>query len=637
MNVGLLMVLALTILAAGYLVWGRVAARVAGIDPGRPTPAVRNQDGVDFVPTRPLVLFGHHYASIAAAGPIIGPALALAYGYLPALLWMLGGVIFIGAVHDFMALFVTTREGGRSLAEVARVVFGKPGFFFFATFALMLCILATAAFLDLTARALASLHSLRELKMPHDQRLLGTQPHAAALGQWDDAQWAQRRQEALQAGVPEEVLEHLDAARRAGPAALAELDRQAAADKRLMAALYHFDGEMARIGGIASTSAIVITLLSPLIGWLLYRRRVSVALASALALGFTAASVGIGFALPVAASPRAWTMIIAAYCVVSGWLAVWLVLQPRDFVNVHLLYIALAAMVGGLLACGMRGVEVAAPPQNIAAALELPKLGPLWPILFVTIACGSVSGAHGLICGGTTCKQITSEAHARPIGYGAMLLETVLGVCVVLSLSTLPFSGGTGAYMQLVHDRGNAPLGFALGVANVLHTGFGLPPAYGVVFGILMLEGFLVTTIDTIIRLSRYLIEEFLKTFLGVGRVGGAGRLAITLGIIAVVVALALSQGYGRIWALFGSSNQLLAALTLTVVTVWLAVRGRPFWMTLVPALFMLATTIAALVEVARHNLHDPVLLGMDALLMLLALGFVAMAVRQAAARRSTA
>jgi carbon starvation protein len=567
MNVGLAMLGALAVLALGYLFYSRFVAHAVGLDPDRPTPAVERNDGVDYVPTRPFVLFGHHYASIAAAGPIVGPTLALAYGYGPPLLWMLLGVVFIGAVHDFTALFVAMREGGQSIAEVCRSVFGRTGFLLFALFALMLCILVSAAFLDLAAKALTSRYPAAKLGLAPDQTLLRTE--------------------------------------------LAE------------------DGTvMARIGGVASMSVVVITLAAPLMGWLIYRRRIPTIAASLLALGLCAGSVAIGFWKPVALEPRVWATILAAYCVASGWIAVWLLLQPRDFINVHLLYIGLISMIAGLVVCGIKGVALSAPAENVAEGEHMPALGLLWPVMFVTIACGSVSGAHGLICGGTTCKQVAREAHARPIGYGGMLLETVLGVCVLLAVGTLSFDKD---YRPVVHDGKNPVLGFALGVAHVLETGFGVPKAIGTVFGILTLEGFLVTTIDTVIRLSRYLVEETIRLFAPRAKFSSLRRLAITVAVAAIALALALSRGYEKIWTLFGSSNQLLAALTLTAVTAWLALHGRNFWVALVPAVFMLVTTIAALisilVKVASRGDVDWAVVGMDGVLLILAACFVAMAI----------
>jgi carbon starvation protein len=255
-----------------------------------------------------------------------------------------------------------------------------------------------------------------------------------------------------------------------------------------------------------------------------------------------------------------------------------------------------------VIGCGLHGVVVDVPMTNLDAAAEFPGLGVMWPFLFVTIACGSVSGAHGLICGGTTCKQLANEKHARLIGYGGMLLEGLLAVCVVLVITAgLGFDG----YLDAVWSKtaAGAPVAFAVAVGRGIWKGIGSPDghreiiAYGTVFGIILLEGFLVTTIDTVVRLGRYLVEECLTTLLG-ERVPLIlkNRASTTAILIAPIAVLAFSSGYRIIWPLFGASNQLLAALTLIAASVWLWRAGRNFWYTALPAAFMTVTTLAALV-----------------------------------------
>jgi len=524
----------IVIFLLAYRFYGRFVARMAGLDPGRPTPAVVHHDGVDFVPTSPLVLFGHHFASIAAAGPIIGPTLAAMYGFLPAWLWMVVGVIFIGAVHDFTSLFLAVREGGRSVAEVAKTTLGNTGFFFYLAFAILLCILVSAAFVNLAAVSLTALYPIQALGLPADQTLLHTVTvNGRVLG---------------------------------------------------------------RLGGIASTSAIAITAFAPLLGWLLYDRHLSGFVATLAATAFCGLSVWLGFLWPITLHPKVWMAIILTYSLFAGWFTVKYLLQPRDFTNVQLLYAGILAMVVGLLGSGLRGVTVDLPMTNIAQAEAVPALGWMWPILFVTIACGSVSGAHGLICGGTSCKQVASEKHLPLIGYGAMILESLLGVCVLLVLA-----GGLGfeEYRRMVwptQGQGMAPVAFAVAVGNTLWKGLHLPPVYGTVFGLVLLEGFLVTTIDTVIRLSRYLLEELWQTLFPPHLpLLLRSRLWNTFLVIAVVALLAFTNGYSVIWPIFGSANQLLAALTLLAGAIWLIRAGRPHGFVTLPAAFMMATTLTAL------------------------------------------
>lgn len=576
MNVAIIILVSLVFLAAGYRFYGRFLAREFGVDSSRPTPAHEFEDGRDFIPTRRPVLFGHHFASIAAAGPIVGPTLAVIYGFVPAWLWILFGVVFIGAVHDFASLFVSMRQRGQSVAEVARTTLGPSGFAFYLLFALILCVLVCAAFLQLAAVALTSVVSLETLGLPADQTLLRTQPSGAG----------------------------------------------------------GLDGNL---GGIASTTVVVMTLLAPLVGWLLFRRKVATGRMSVLALGIAAVAVWIGFQVPISIDPDTWMLVLAGYTLVAASIPVWIVLQPRDFVNVHFLYVGLIAMIAGLVAAGARGMALDAPAVQFTPE-ALAAIGAVWPFLFVTIACGAVSGAHGLVCGGTTCKQVADEDDARVVGYGGMLLEAVLGLCVVLVIL-----GGLGyaGYHQIVWPetgRGNAPLAFALGVGKTLEHGFGLPAVYGSLFGILLLEGFVITTLDTLIRLTRYLFEELWSFFFDVvPPVLRSGTFNALLPV-GLMVFLAFTNGYKTIWPIFGTANQLLAALTLIAVTAWLAKEGRRTTFVALPAVFMVATTFASLVMLFPRHLEAGqwALVVADILLFFLALGVVGLSARFFLRRRGS-
>jgi len=570
MNIAAVLIASLLSLLAGYLFYGRLIAKKIGLDPARPTPAVSVNDGSDYIPTKPLVLFGHHYASIAAAGPIVGPTLALYYGVIPTWLWLILGVIFLGAVHDFTILFVSTRERGRSIAEIAQKTLGKPGFVFFVSFALLLCVLVTAAFLDLAARALTSEYPVAGLGLPADQTLIRTGVNAA--------------------------------------------------------------GEtMAKFGGIASTSVIVIPLCAPLIGFLLYRKQRPVWQMSVLAMGICVLSVMTGFWQPVTFAPLVWIGILSAYIVLAAWVPVWSILQPRDFINVHFLYLGLFGMIAGILGGGFAGMSVDAPSFNLGPD-TLAALGAAWPFLFVTIACGACSGAHCLIASGTTSKQLASEKHALPIGYGGMLLESVLGICVTLCIvGGLGFSEYERIVWPVVDGQlmpGNAPLAFALAVGKTLSGGLGVPVVYGTLFGILLLEGFVLTTVDTIVRLERYLLEELWAVIFpnGVPRLLRVKAFNSALAV-GLMLGLALTNAYQTIWPIFGTANQLLAALALIAVTGWFMQRGIASWFTAIPAVFMLVTTGASLVMLfSRYaSAGNWVMTLADLVLLVLAAGVVVM------------
>ncbi|HOD67666.1 MAG TPA: carbon starvation CstA family protein, partial [candidate division Zixibacteria bacterium] len=486
------------------------------------------------------------------------------------------GAIFFGAVHDFASLFASIRERGSSMAEIARRALGPTGFLLFILFTVVLIVLVTSAFLSLTAVSLTSLWPLDSLGLDESQTLLRV-----------------RHENGVAMGV---------------------------------------------IGGIASTSVIVITLAAPVLGYLVTRKQIATWLAYLIALAVGALSVWVGFRIPVGFAPTTWMYVIAVYTLFACGLPVWLILQPRDFVNVQILYAGMGAMMLGVLVMGLQGLAVSAPALNLAEGSA--KLGPVWPFLFITIACGAISGFHALVCGGTSSKQIAREGQVRTIGYGGMLLEGLLAVLVLITIgSSLSFP----EYMRVTWPEvgaGNPILAFSLSMGHLLEGAFGIPLAYGVVFGILTVEGFLITTLDVAVRLNRYLLEEFWRTV-----IPNPPKLLTEFwfnSAVAVVLmlALAMSNGYKLIWPLFGSTNQLLAALTLIAVTVWLHRAGRSSWYTLIPAAVMICTTIASLsyyLVTTYLPTGNVVLAGTDIVLLLLALGVLGLSLREFARERLAA
>jgi len=599
MTVLLILLTAAVALLLGGTLYAPLLARLMGEQKSRTTPAVSVNDGRDYVPTKTAVVFAHHFASIAGAGPIIGPVLAILYGWGPALLWILLGGIFLGAVHDFVATYVTMREGGKNLTVIARRYIGPAAFVMMLVILVAILVLVCAAFLDLSATALTSKVTLSDLNMEPGQTLFREQsfrnPRTGA----------------------------------AEPYAL--------------------------IGGIASMSVIVITAFSPLMGFLYLKKKWPVWLCSILALAICTVSILIGLRWPVSVSPLTWKLMIAGYVLLAAGLPVWLFLQSRDFINVHILYAGMAFLLVALVAAGLRGgaaVAAAIPLNNWSEGTRI--LGPGWPIMFITIACGAVSGFHSLCAGGTTCKQLSNEQAARKVGYWAMLLESFLAVCVVCCLIVgLPL-GTYKSYCYPAVGSGNAVLTFAMAVGHTVHLGLGLPVAAGALGAMLLLEGFLVTTLDTAIRLTRYMIEEGWGMFFGQYDVfarpvetkgvlaegsdsgpqliepAGADGLAVSeppvryaksaagaiptkgakravlrflqfywvnSGIaVGLMLLLGLTNGYSVVWKIFGSANQLLAALALWVGTIWLMSKGRQYWFAVVPAVFMFITSMTMLV-----------------------------------------
>jgi carbon starvation protein len=534
MNILLPLLVALPIFAAAYHWYGRYMHRVMGADRVETPPSVAMNDGVDFVPSRTPIVFSHHFASIAGAGPIVGPTVAVAYGYMPVWLWIVFGAIFIGCVQDYTSLFVSMRERGQSMAQVASVTLGKSGFALVITFSIIMLLLLTSAFLGLSASALTSIVPIERLQI-----------------------------------TPEMGFLHIVN----GP-----------------------DGQPhAKIGGIASTSLILITLMAPLLGWLNLKRTLSMAIMLPAGTLICILSVVVGMAYPVSLSSTTWILSLSAYVILASALPVWTLLQPRDFINAFLLYFGMALLIAGTFAGGFEGVQLQIPAFHIEGGER--SLGLIWPFLFITVACGAISGFHSMVTGGTTAKQVASEAAARPIAIGGMLTEAVLAILVVIAVGAgltmsefeaIVFPKATGA-------SSNPVLAFALGMGNLTHGALGIPHAWGTVFGMLMVEGFIVTTLDTATRLTRYLLEELWNAVFRTPPVWLMRPIVNSTFIAGTMLLLCYTNTFRYIWPIIGSANQLMAAVSLIVVTLWLARRGRKYLFALIPAILMMLTTLFAL------------------------------------------
>jgi carbon starvation protein len=593
MNIAWVVVITVPVLALAYYFYGRKVAHWLGEDQSCPTPAVLFADGRDFVASRPSVLFAHHFSAIAGAGPILGPTMAACFGYGPVWAWaILGGILF-GAVHDYTALSVSLREGGRSMAEIARRTLGKPGFLLFVLFTIIMLVLVNAAFLRATAMSLTSEYPLEKLGIPADQTLL----HTRTL---------------VDPKTGQEVL-------------------------------------AARIGGIASTSVIIITALAPLVGVLLFKKNLPTVPAYLLTGAIAVASIVAGFYLPVSISPECWMLILTAYVFIASWVPVWAILQPRDFINVQILYAGVALLLVGILSAGIQGAHFEQPAFSLAQIEEgQGYAGSLWPMLFVMVACGAISGFHSLVAGGTTAKQCWMVRHARPTAFGGMLLESLLAACVMVavvwSLTSADPLRGMQEYRNLVWPaadsglKSNPVLAFAIAVGRLGEKGLGIPIGLGSVFGILMVEGFVVTTLDTAVRLNRYLFEELWMTLFGLKMPSFMKRVWFNSALAVVLMfVMCYFNAFEKIWPMFGSGNQLLAALVLLVTSLWLLGRGRQAWFAILPAIFMTTTTLGALVYLLfteylpKRNMP---LLVTDIILICMALVMIVMAIRAFATRR---
>jgi len=555
----------------GVRFYGPLVERWIGVDPNRKTPAAEFDDGQDYIPARPYVLFAHHFASIAGAGPIIGPTLALAYGYAPALAWVVLGSIFLGGVHDMCSLFISAREKGTSVAEVARKILGPSGYLLMISLLLVALLMITATFLNLSVTALTSVYPAEAI---------GMKPIAAA------------------------ELQAVAGDARPGETVRLPTRLTASPMPQAVQVTEGDDGfayqQMARIGGIASTSVLVITLVAPFLGWMIYRRKTPAALNYSVAGLLCIGSVFAGILFPVTLEPDAWRLILTVYVITASAVPVWLLLMPRDFVNVQILYVGVLVIAVGLVVSIFNGGEnsIPAAPQSIAEAIPawdasvgFEYIGMLWPLMFITVSCGAISGFHCLVCSGTSSKQLACESHARKVGYHGMLLEGFLAVCVILAL----FIGlDWENYQAIVYGQKNPVLGIALAIGNLLGSSLFLPTWAGTVLGILLLEGFIVTTLDVALRLSRYLLQEFWRFLLDSPPTFLLNAWVNTGVCAAIMFALSRSNTLPVLWQVFGSANQMMAAMALLVIAIWMRANRRRFAFALIPAIFMFATTFAS-------------------------------------------
>lgn len=525
MNGALVALISLVLFGLGYWLYGSyLAETLLELDPSRPTPAHRLNDGIDYVPSNRWVLFGHHFASIAGLGPILGPAIAVIWGWLPAVMWVVFGSILMGAVHDFTTLGLSIRNDGRSVGDIASSVMNERARLLFLVLIFFLISLAMGVFAYVIAILFASLYP--ETVVP----IVALMAIAIVMG---------------------------------------------------ILTRYGFMGlTPASIGGFA--------LLMVALWW-----------------GVQVEPVQLGL--------NSWVYLLMGYAFVASVLPVWLLLQPRDYLNAFLLVLGLVFMYGGLF---VLRPEISAPAINrgAEAPTDLPML---FPLLFITIACGAISGFHSLVSSGTSAKQLDSEEDAQLVGYGSMISEGILALIVILAC----VAGLGGA--EVWHER-YASWGGAKGLQPQLQAfidggatflvaiagEFGLTKDLGRVFISLIAVSFAMTTLDSGTRLLRYNIEELAATVTDTGteslpvwsRIATSGVAVVAVGFFALLEVPTVQDGDVSyepaglfLWVLFGASNQLLAALGLLLVSVFLYQVGRPVWYTLLPMVFMLVATVTAL------------------------------------------
>ena len=520
MNGATLLLLASACFLVGYFLYAKMIERKLGVDPSIPTPAHTKKDGVDFIPAHPTVLFGHHFAAIAGAGPTVGPVLAAEFGWGSVALWIILGCIFIGAAHDMISLFLSIRHGGESIGTVIGTILGKPGKILFLLFSWSALVLVVSEF---------------------TRQIAGTFVDDPAI----------------------------------------------------------------------ATASLLFIAEAILFGLCVNKWKMSVLWSSLIFVPVMFAFVWVGNVYPLdlvklcgwstETVRMVWTIVLLVYCFFAATCPVWILLQPRDYLNAYLLY--------AMMALGFLGVFIAHPTLQLDAFTGLVgegRFGPqlLFPLLFVTVACGACSGFHALVASGTSAKQLDSEKGVRPVAYGGMLLEGVLAIIALIGVAGAFAS--QQEYVEAIKAKEPVQM-FASTVAAMcvkLFSAIGLEQELGKriaeSFMLLSVSAFLMTSVDAGTRLARFSWQELIgkpTEGSGVPKKVAYNMYFGTFFVVALAAALLLgaSNTAKQLWTIFASANQLLAALTLLSATLWFVKNKKPAWITGFPMVFMLGVSSLAL------------------------------------------
>ena len=511
MNTLVIVLIAAVILFGAYMVYGRWLANKWGIDPKAETPAVKYNDGKDYVPTKGWTVFSHQFSSIAGAGPVTGAIQAAAFGWLPVLLWILIGGVFFGAVTDFGALYASVKNEGKSMGMIIEKYIGKFGRKIFLLFCWLFTLIVIAAFADMVA---------------------GTFNAYTVV----------------------------DGASQLAPAA--------------------------STNGSAGTVSIMFMVFAVVFGLIQKKFNLSGWKEAVVGIAFIVASFVIGNFCPIILGKNAWSYITFVYIFFAAVMPMWLMKQPRDYKTT---FMFIAMIVGAAL-----GLVVAHPSMNLPVytGFNNAKLGTMFPILFVTVACGAVSGFHSLVSSGTSSKTVENEKDMLKVGYGAMVLESLLAVlalCVAGAAAAADGTAATGTPFQI----------FSRGVAGFFEM-FGVPVHFATVFMTMCVSALALTSLDAVARIGRMSFQELFSVDDMEHAEGWRKLLCNTYfsTIVTLLCGFVLTKiGYANIWPLFGSANQLLSALVLITLCVFLKVTGRSNKMLFPPLIIMLCVTFTALVQ----------------------------------------
>ena len=529
MNGIALMVVAAVVLAAGYVFYGRWLANKWGIDRDAITPARRMEDGQNFSPASCFTVFSHQFSSICGAGPVTGTIVAMAFGWLPVVLWVLVGGIFFGAVHDFGALYASMKNNGKSLAQLIEKYIGKTGRRLFLLFCWLFCIIVIAAFTDMVAGT---------FKMGQDM--------VAGVGFGVDA-----------------------------------------ANKSYAA-------------GTAGTISMLFTFVAIAFGWACRKFNLDGAKELVLAVVLTVAMFAVGMQFPIYLDKFGWFAVIAVYLVFAGALPIQTLKTPRDYLTSIMMIVMIVCAVLGIVVLGVNGQATMTAPVFTGFTT---KSGMMFPILFVSVACGALSGFHSLVSSGTSSKQVERERDALPVGYGAMVVESFVGILAII-VAAIMFSdmntAGTGALNAGV---ASTPFQiFAAGISRGMQA-FGVDATVATVFMTMCVSALALTSLDAVARIARTSFSEFFaqsNDALAIDKPQtGAMRLLMNpwfATVVTLIPGFALAfGGYQNIWPLFGASNQLLGGMTMITLAVFCKVTGRKGAMLYVPVAFLLCCTFTSL------------------------------------------
>lgn len=485
-----------------YLTYGSWLAKQWGVDPSRKTPAETEKDGIDYLPTRPAVLLGHHFSSIAGAGPIVGPITAAVFGWVPVTLWIIVGSIFFGGVHDYGALVASLRHKGQSIGQIIDSNIGERAKLLFAIFAWVTLLVIIAAFANIVAATFV-----------------------------------------------------------ANPG--------------------------------AGSSSLLFIALAVAFGLLVYRSGMSLAVGTVIGLIGMAAAFWLGHIFPITLSKDMWLLLMMGYIFVASIAPVWILLQPRDYLNSFLLYIMIAA--------AFIGICLYQPEMEISPFVGFDLGGGQWlfPVLFVTVACGAISGFHSLVSSGTSSKQLDNERNAKLIGYGSMLIEGLLAICAIISVAYV-----SADKLPELLKNGGPVNAFSQGTATFM-TAIGLDFSLSKEFVALTISAFALTTLDTATRLGRFIFQEMVTTKAGASSPLGktVSNRYVATGITIALAWIMSTGSYLTIWPIFGTANQMLAALALLAIAAWLKKSKRNHLMITIPMYFMFAVTFCSLGQLIYANL----------------------------------